>query len=198
MRTPWHTVFRQLLSRLFVVLCLGIPTVGHTSTILETPFEEVVTASQIIFQGQVLSKEVRRLPHGQPMTFLIFRIDELIKGEYPHPTIELGFLGDGTFKVHGLRMPEVSERGVYFVENSQQLMVNPLYGWHQGHYTIVQDGKGQEQVRAVEADVNVYQTQTQSYDAQQDTTATHTHQQSPPSMQSLSSFKQKVRSILRK
>ncbi len=50
------------------------------STVLKVDFDNVVNAAELVFQGQVISKEVRSLLNGQPMTFITFSIDDLIKG----------------------------------------------------------------------------------------------------------------------
>ena len=43
-------------------------------------------------------------------------------------------------------MPEIGERGIYFVESLQRRQVHPLYGWSQGHFLVMADERGVERV----------------------------------------------------
>ena len=61
-------------------LGFGVGMQSVASTVLKVDFNNVVNAAEMVFQGQVISKEVRSLPNGQPMTFITFDIDNLIKG----------------------------------------------------------------------------------------------------------------------
>ena len=42
-------------------------------------------------------------------------------------------------QVSGMRIPEMDEQGIYFVESMSQDLINPLIGWSQGHFIIVDD-----------------------------------------------------------
>ena len=137
-------------------LCFVFPWAIQSSTVLKVEFDEVVTASEFVFQGEVTTKTVRQLSNGSAMTFFTFQIEEVIKGNYDESMIELGFLGgaigDEMTLISGLVMPKVGERGIYFVEKLNQLFVNPLYGWHQGHYLIEEDTARNEGVRRIESE----------------------------------------------
>ena len=51
----------------------------------------------------------------------------------------------------------MGEQGIYFVEGMPpRRLINPLYGWHQGHYLIERDARGVEKVRRMDAEVNIY------------------------------------------
>ena len=124
----------------FIILPAGI---AKATVILEVSFDEVVQGAEFIFEGRVVSKETRPSPiGGTPFTYFTFQIMDVIKGSFPGNTIELGFMGgtlnDLTLEVEGMRMPEVGEKGIYFVESLDQ-QVHPLYGWRQGHYLVVTD-----------------------------------------------------------
>ena len=127
------------------------------SSVLKVDFDSVVKNSEIVFQGKATSKEVRKLPNGQPMTFIIFRIDDLIKGSYTKSTIELGFLGGTingeTMRVSDLIMPKLNEYGIYFVESISRIQINPLYGWNQGHYLIKTDDNGKKTIHKIISDI---------------------------------------------
>ena len=64
----------------------------------------------------------------------------MLKGEYAGSTLELRFLGGtvGTarLEVTDMLVPQVAERGIYFVESLSAPQVNPLVGWSQGHFLI--------------------------------------------------------------
>ena len=48
--------------------------------------------------------------------------------------------------IHGLKRPAIGERGVYFVEQTGRMQVNPLYGWDQGHYLVRREDGGPDRV----------------------------------------------------
>jgi hypothetical protein len=115
---------------------------AQATTILQTNFEQVVKGSELIFEGKAIYKETRVSPeNGKPFTYFTFQVLDVMKGSYSDTTIELGFMGGlkgkFTLTVSDMRMPEVGERGVYFVEKVNVQQINPLYGWRQGHYLVV-------------------------------------------------------------
>lgn len=127
---------------------------SEATTVLEVDLEKVAANSELIFQGRVISKETRDSSTGKPFTYFKFKIDDIIKGTYADKVIELGFMGgpqgDFTLTVSDMRMPEVGENGIYFVESLSKQQVNPLYGWHQGHYLILPENPcGVEKVTPV-------------------------------------------------
>ena len=75
---------------------------------------------------------------------------EIIKGEFFSDTIQLRFLGGqvGTrgLQVGDMRMPNMGENGIYFVETLRDFQVNPLVGWAQGHFLIEDMGNGESVV----------------------------------------------------
>ncbi len=143
---------------LFFVLSFTIFCTNQTkaTTILELSFDQVCQGSELIFEGRIASKETRPSPtDGKPFTYFTFQIMEVIKGSYTGSTVELGFmggqLGDLTLKVSGMQMPEMGERGIYFVENLSVQRIHPLCGWQQGHCLVISDKQtGQDMVIPVE------------------------------------------------
>ncbi len=126
------------------------------STVLKVSFEEVCQGAELIFEGRVVSRESRlSSTTGNPFTYFTFEIIDVIKGSYISNIIELGFMGgpkgDYVMTVSDMRMPEIGERGVYFVENLSVQQVHPLCGWHQGHYLVITDKQtGQDVVIPME------------------------------------------------
>jgi len=112
------------------------------TTVIKKSFNRVAQESELIFEGRAISKETRPSPtSGMPFTYFVFEIIEVIKGNYPDQTIELGFMGgpqgDRILRVSDMRMPEVGERGIYFVKTLKEQHIHPLSGWHQGHYLVI-------------------------------------------------------------
>lgn len=139
---------------LLFVLLFALLHAGQvkSSTVHKLSLEEVVSNSELVFEGRVISKETSLSPTtDNPFTYFTFEIIDVIKGSYPNGIIELGFMGgpkgDYFMKVSDMRMPEMGERGIYFVENLSVEQVNPLCGWHQGHYLVSSDpSTGEEKV----------------------------------------------------
>ena len=151
---------RNIFHVLFFALSFALLNAGQVkaSTVLKISFEETCEGAELIFEGRVVSKESRlSSTTGNPFTYFTFEIIDIIKGSYPDNTIELGFMGgpkgDYVMAVSDMRMPEIGERGIYFVENLSVQQVHPLCGWHQGHYLVLSDPAGDgERVVPVQKD----------------------------------------------
>ena len=167
---------RDTMKRIIIIVIITIsfsmflaPDSTNATTITMTSFEQVAQGSKLIFDGKVLSKETRLSPiNDMPFTYFTFEIIDVIKGNYLDQIIELGFMGGrkGSFTlgVSDLRMPEIGERGIYFVENPSEQQANPLFGWHQGHYLVITDNdnslelvipKGQELLESNTLELNL-------------------------------------------
>ena len=58
-------------------------------------------------------------------------------------TLTLRFTGGTASGVEldvGVRLPELDERGIYFVERVSPGLINPLLGWEQGHFIVNSNG----------------------------------------------------------
>ena len=140
------TLISILMSYLLLVIPLG------ATTILGMSIDEVAQEAEIIFEGKVVEHNVRENAAGMIVTYVTFRIEELIKGEYDGPLLELKFtggrLGGQIMEISGLRIPSPNEEGIYFVESVNRNLVNPLLGWSQGHYLIYEES-GERRVSTV-------------------------------------------------
>lgn len=122
------------------------------SVIIRMSFDQVVKGAELIIEGEVLTKETRLSPiSGRPFTYFKIAIIDVIKGDYPNSTIEIGYMGgqigELTLKVSDMRMPDIGEWGVYFIETLSEQQVHPLIGWQQGHYRVIKNPQtGQERV----------------------------------------------------
>jgi len=126
------------------------------SSVIKVSLEDAVNGAELIFEGRVVSKDIRLSPvNNRPFTYFTFEIIDIIKGSYAQSSIELGYMGgsNGTYtlKVTDMHMPEVGEKGIYFVESLDTQQVHPLFGWQQGHYRVVTDQQtGNEVVEPME------------------------------------------------
>ena len=176
------------LCTLILIVQLSIQS-ASASQVEEVDLPEISQNSELIFEGQVIAKSVRRHPDdGRPMTYFTFQIDEVVKGSYLKSKIELGFEGgtiDGlTAEISDLEMPVMGERGIYFVESISEQLVHPLYGWNQGHYLIETDAVGTRRVKRVKSEAIFRKTQSSSGSRKLDNIFI-----SPPSV---SDFKQQI------
>ena len=126
-------------------LCLA--SASHGSSVRQVSLDELVARSALIFQGVVQAVEPRLHTDGRRMhSYVRFRVERVLAGRAPGPTLTLRYLGgqvgEHALRVAGLVLPEVGERGIYFVESRTRHQVHPLYGWEQGCVRIVPDGRG--------------------------------------------------------
>ena len=149
-RERYCTANKTLVSVLMSYLLLVSPL--EATTILGMNIDEVAQGAELIFEGKVVEHNVRENTTGMIVTYVTFRIEELIKGEYDEPLLELKFtggrLGGQITEISGLRIPSPNEEGIYFVESVNRSLVNPLLGWSQGHYLIYEQN-GERRVSTV-------------------------------------------------
>ena len=113
------------------------------TTILGMDIDEIANQAELIFEGEVLVRETRQNNNtGIINTYVTFQISDIVKGEFNGDSIELKFMG-GTFQeqtvhVSGLTIPSEGEHGIYFVESLNLDLINPLLGWSQGHFIIIE------------------------------------------------------------
>ena len=125
------------------LLLLCIPASLSATTILGMDIDEVATGAELVFEGQVLEHSVQENAAGMTVTYVTFRVSDVLKGDYPDTLLELkftgGVLGGQVMEVSGLRIPKLDEQGIYFVESTSRDLINPLLGWSQGHFLIIDD-----------------------------------------------------------
>ena len=146
---------------------LAVSALASASTLLRVSVDELTQRAEFVFEGQVVSVQAQRSgARGMISTFVTFNVIDTIKGSAGAESIngsesnssiesiELKFLGGNLegerLEVNGSRIPELGERGVYFVESLTQDLINPLLGWSQGQY-LIQTEDGVEQVTSVNA-----------------------------------------------
>ena len=125
-------------------LCLFALSSASATTILRMDIDKVAADAEFVFEGSVIDTETRQdSSSGIINTYVTFLINDIIKGSYIGDSVELKFMG-GAFngqivQVSGMRIPEMAEQGIYFVESMSRDLINPLIGWSQGHFIIVDD-----------------------------------------------------------
>lgn len=131
---------------LFLAYAAAVPA----TTVKRVTIDEMLAKAELIFEGRVVEHEVKQAANGNIYTYIHFSINEIIKGDYSEPTLTLRFTGGTagglTLSVGDMHMPEVSEKGIYFVESLTGRYANPLLGWSQGHFLLIEDDDGIERV----------------------------------------------------
>jgi len=132
---------------LAVSLSLSV-SVARASTLARADLDQMLAACALVFEGEVL--EVRAVRGADGIhTWVRFAVLDTIKGA-AGDTLSLRFEGgrvDGEgSEVVGSPIPELGERGIYFVEAVDRYLVNPLYGWHQGRLRLARDRAGATRV----------------------------------------------------
>lgn len=119
----------------------------HATSLFSMSIDEVASEAELVFEGTVIDRQSRvEFATGIIHTYITFSVTDVIKGNYTGDQLELRFTGGEVngeiVEVSGLTLPDASEQGIYFVESLDRDLVNPLLGWSQGHYLIVdQDGE---------------------------------------------------------
>ena len=134
------------IQKIFLLICLYLFSSQSVlaSSILEVDFHQVVNKAESIFEGEVVATSSEFSADGNIYTFVDFLVLDVLSGDLNiGESITLRFTG-GT--VNGLTLnmdssiPDIGEHGVYFIESINTQLINPLYGWSQGHYRIQADG----------------------------------------------------------
>ena len=141
---------KRMAAALTCSLCLFAFSSASATTVLGLDIDKVVADAEFVFEGAVINSETRQDSNsGIISTYVTFLINDIIKGDYSGDSIELKFMG-GVFngqivQVSGMRIPEMAEQGVYFVESMSRDLINPLIGWSQGHF-IIHDDNGTRRI----------------------------------------------------
>ena len=128
------------------VLCASLPALALS--VLAVSLEQLSIRSELIFEGEVISVQSTLDPDQVGIhTYVTFRVDDVIKGEYWEEELVLRFLGgrvgDVGMEVSDSTFPAVEENGIYFVESLSRFLVNPFYGTDQGHFLVRTEASGQ-------------------------------------------------------
>lgn len=141
---------KRIVTALTCSLCLLVFSSASATTILGMDIDKVAADAEFVFEGAVINSETRQDSNsGIISTYVTFQINDIIKGDYSGDSVELKFMGgvfDGQIvQVSGMRIPEMAEQGIYFVESMSRDLINPLIGWSQGHF-IIHDDNGTRRI----------------------------------------------------
>lgn len=127
---------------LLSVFLLAFVIQAEATTIKKISFSGISKGSELIVEGVATTSEVKVNPENNfPVTFVTFKVLDVVKGNLNGNEITLRFVGgelpNGDYmRVSGSGIPAVGEHGVYFIESSDKKMLNPLLGWQQGRYLV--------------------------------------------------------------
>ena len=142
----------KTLSFIGIWACLFLISISYSqaTSVRQVTMDEMLQFCEFVFEGKVLGLEAKENNQKRIHTYVIFEIQDIIKGDYSSDTITLSFLGgtigDVTMAVSDMKFPKEGERGIYFVESLDRLQVHPLYGWSQGHFIVKTDDTGIDRV----------------------------------------------------
>jgi len=129
---------------LFISLYCYLPQSSFASSILEVSINQLVHKSASIVEGEVVSINPEMSIDGQIYTYVDFLILDTLSGSLNvGETITLRFTGgtaNGLTLNIGSTIPSVGEHGIYFIESINVPLMNPLYGWSQGHFRVQPNG----------------------------------------------------------
>jgi hypothetical protein len=138
----------RIFPALLLACLLGAPPL-YATVIMRLGFEELVAQSQLIFRGEVIGSVVEQ--QGDLVyTTVSFAVSETLKGNTVDDKVSLRFVGgsvDGVaVEIEGQFIPAPGDAGVYFVATAQQAQLNPLSGWQQGYFPLLQDAAGADYI----------------------------------------------------
>ena len=134
------TALRSRLATVALAALLMLTSPLHATVLVQLTLEQLVATSELIFSGVVTSSSTSTIG-DLVYTTVRFDIDDVIAGEAESETIELRFLGgvsgEHRTEVSSQYIPAVGDRGLYFVDDATRDLVNPLTGWSQGHFPLI-------------------------------------------------------------
>ncbi len=137
---------KPLFFKYFLFGLLLLPGLLFASTLRQSDLSEINRDAELVFEGRVVATRIDHQPGTRAVhTWVKFEILDVVKGQFDQPYLELSFLGgtsgDISVNVSDMQIPKMGEHGVYFVENTNKAMVNPLRGWDEGHFLVQYDRK---------------------------------------------------------
>jgi hypothetical protein len=137
------------LSVVCLLSALGASCASMATTLQSLTLEELVAESRLIFIGTVVGRHTE-IEGRLVYTWIDFAVEEHVvvgPGEEETQRLSLRFLGGElpqgkSVWVEETYIPKVGEQAVWFVEETEAHMVNPLTGWQQGVYPIEQNPEG--------------------------------------------------------
>ncbi|MDY6982055.1 MAG: hypothetical protein SV422_03115 [Pseudomonadota bacterium] len=128
-----------------LVTLMLLPLAGQGTTRLILSLDELIENSPIIFTGTV--EDIRIVEEGDVAYSLVsFAVSQVVKGDPALRELELRFVGGDGATIHtevsGQFIPIKGANGLWFVDDASRALVNPLTGWSQGYFPIVEKADG--------------------------------------------------------
>ena len=134
-----HQRAARFCAGLVAALALAGGSPADASTVRSVSVAELVASAELVFDGRVVALAVEGAG-AAIRTCARFEVIELLKGPAAPGPLELCFAGGRANgirrRVAGVALPELGERGFYFVADQGAPTVHPLVGWSQGHFRV--------------------------------------------------------------
>lgn len=147
---------KQILHGFMLLVLFSLQTsIVNASSVQQVAVDDMLEIAELIFEGRVTAVE-SRWNNGRTAinTLVTFNIIDVIHGDYANSSIVLQFAGgsaDGlTMQIEGIIYPQLGETGIYFIEETDRALVNPIVGWSQGHFLISEDANGEQRMLTAE------------------------------------------------
>ncbi len=119
---------------------LFLAPASRATVLVPLTFDGLVSSAELVFTGTV-TDSFTSIEGDLVYTTVRFGIDAVVVGEADSDVLELRFLGgvngDQKTEVSAQFIPAVGDRGLYFVDHTTRDLVNPLVGWSQGYFPLV-------------------------------------------------------------
>lgn len=141
---------RNKLSAVAALAIVLLPlSAARPGTVERVSLADMLQASEIVFHGIVESSQAVRVGAADDIvTRVRFQVHDVIKGSATLRQVDLDFgggeLGGLVLSYSDMNVPSVGEEGVYFVESVSRRLLNPLYGWAQGHLLVRNGARGKQ------------------------------------------------------
>lgn len=142
--------FKQVSWAFLLFLCFQL-SIANASSVQQVSIDDMLDSAELVFEGRVTKVESRWNSNRSAINTLVtFDVLDVIHGSTGSSAIELSFAGGSvdelTMQVHGMVYPEVGEQGIYFIEDTGRVQVNPIVGWSQGHFLVDEDASGEQRM----------------------------------------------------
>ncbi|HWK55278.1 MAG TPA: hypothetical protein VNR18_12960 [Hyphomicrobiales bacterium] len=138
----------KLALRLLLPALLLCTAPAHATVLEAYSFEQLVHASRLIVQARIIDRYSEATEQGIH-TYVTLQVEDVItdrSGALTQETLTLSFLGGEangeTLQVAGQFIPAVGERALLFIADPATPAINPLTGWFQGYFPILEDAAG--------------------------------------------------------
>jgi hypothetical protein len=135
-----HGYITTVALAMLAAVLLFLASSSRATVLVPLTFDGLVSSAELVFTGTV-TDSFTGTEGDLVYTTVRFEIDTVVIGEAQSNVLELRFLGgvDGEqqTEVSAQYIPAIGDRGLYFVDHTTRDLVNPLVGWSQGYFPLV-------------------------------------------------------------